>query len=245
MNTKINEQNYVGNLTEKEKNWLCTKPFGDYNLQESFLRIRDFSYIIELLALSNNETSTLLDLGCGSGWTSLMLAKLGVDVVGCDISKDMIEIAQKNAKKENIDIKFVVSDIEKISFENQFDRILIYDILHHCPDEVKVLQNAFKALKAGGLILVVEPGGKHQYDKEAQKIAKRFGVLEKGYKPSYLKKEMKKIGFKNMTQFFCGYGMNKPSPQSFKAFFEQLARQIAVRLFLANNQSQVWLTARK
>lgn len=245
MNSKKHEIEYVNNLTLKEKDWLLSKPFGDYNLKESFLRIRDFSYIVELLKLDEGKKIALLDLGCGSGWTSIMLAKLGVKVTAADISPDMIKIAKENAEKESLAVKFMVSDIEKGNFKNTFDRVLIYDALHHCPKEERVLRNAFQALKRGGLLLLVEPNIKHQKDVEAQKIAKRFGVLEKGFTPKYLKKQMKKIGFREVTRFHCNYGVNKPSPEGFSAFLKHLGRLIIIRLFLANYQSQVWISARK
>jgi len=249
MNTKQNEIKYVDHLNPAEKKWLHTKPFGNYNYKESCMRLRDFSYIIELLSLKEDKVTTLLDLGCGTGWTSIMIAKLAVEVTAVDISDDMIAIARENARKENSwpkgKIKFIVSDIEEINFKNQFDRVLIYDGLHHCPNEQKVLKNAYQALKPGGIILIVEPNKRHQYDPEAQKIAKRFGVLEKGYAPNYLKREMKKLGYKNMVRFHCSYGNNKPVREGVGPFVKQVLRLIITRLFFSNNLSQVWLKAEK
>ena len=245
MSTKENEGKYISNLTAKEKKWVYSKPFGDYSFNESFLRIRDFSYIIELLVLREGKKYSLLDLGCGPGWTSIMLSKLGISVTGVDISKDMIDIAKSRAKKEGVKINFVISDIEKISFENRFDRVLSYDALHHCPDELEVLKNAFRALKPGGRILLVEPNKKHAYDAKAQAAAKRFGILEKGYSPSYLKKEMTKIGFKNITRYHCNYGLNKPMGPDLRSFISKLVRIILGRTFFSYYASQVWLSATK
>lgn len=245
MNSKQNEINYVNNLTAKEKKWLYTKPFGNFNYDESFLRIRDLSYIIELLSLDESKVFSVLDLACGPGWTSIMMAKLGLEVTGVDISKDMIEIARSNAKKENLKINFIAEDIEKIKFKNKFDRVLIYDGLHHCPNEIKVLKNAFNALKPGGTILLVEPNKIRQHNSNAKDAAQRFGVLEKGYTPYYLKKEMKKIGFKNINRFHCGYGINKPMKSGLISSIKQITRLIVSRLVFSHFISQVWLKAEK
>lgn len=245
MNTKKNEIDYVSNLTPKEKKWLYTKPFGNYNYKESFMRIRDISYIFELLSLKEDKKMSLLDLGCGTGWTSIMIAKLGIDVTAVDISVNMIVIANENIKKEDLKVKTVVSDIENISYKNQFDRVLLYDGLHHCPNEKKVLKNAYRALKPGGMLLLVEPNKGHQHNPGAQKIAERFGVLEKGYTPGYLKKEMKKIGFMNIVRYHCNYGINKPMAGGIKSFMTQIARLIITRLVLSHYLSQVWMTAKK
>ena len=249
MNTKQNEIKYVDRLDPREKKWLYTKPFGHYSYRESFLRLRDFSYIIELLSLKEDKVTTLLDLGCGTGWTSIMLAKLDLAVTAVDISDNMIAIARENAKKEKSlfkgKVEFNVCDIEKINFKNQFDRVLIYDGLHHCPNEQKVLRNAYRALRPGGVMLVVEPNIGHQYDPEAQKVAKRFGVLEKGYSPVYLKKSLKKIGFKNIIRYHCNYGINKPVSGGIGSFVKQVARLVVTRLILSHYSSQVWIQAQK
>jgi len=242
MNTKQNEIKYVDNLTPKGKKWLYTKPFGSYNYKESASRLRDFSYIVELLSLDESKKISLLDLGCGSGWTSIMLAKLGLVVTGLDISKKMINIAKENAKKEKLKINFIVSDIEKINFKNQFDRVLSYDALHHCPNEIEVLKNAYKALKPGGIILIIEPNKEHTVDRQAQEIAKKYGILEKGYSPNYLKEKMKKIGFKNIIRYDYD---KKPSPEGIISFLKQIRRLIMIRLLWSNYSFQVWLKAEK
>ena len=245
MNTKNNEIKYVDNLTADEKRWLSTKPFGNFNYQESLIRIRDFSYIIELLSLQNSKSLSLLDLGCGPGWTSIMLAKLGLDVTAVDISKDMISIAKANAQKDHLKVTFEVDDIEEVNFRNKFDRVLLYDALHHCPNELKVIKNAYEALKPGGIILVIEPNKRHGYDKSAQKTATRFGVLEKGYSPHYLKKEMRKTGFKNIVRYDCDYRVNKAAKEGVKSFLKQSIRFILARLIWSHYSFQVWLKAEK
>lgn len=245
MDTKLNEKKYVSNLNAKEQKWVKTKPFGNYDFRESYLRLRDFSYIIELLDLDEKKSLSLLDLGCGSGWTSIFLAKLGLKVTGLDISEEMIGIAKENAKKENLKVKFIAQDMEEIDFKKEFDRILLYDGLHHCPNEKKVLKNIAKALKPGGVLLIVEPNKGHGYNPEAQKAAQRFGILEKGYSPAYLKKILIKLGFKEIERFHCNYGVNKPLDGKVKSFFSYLAKLFVNRWFFSYYVSQVWMKAKK
>lgn len=245
INSKENEKKYIRNLTAKEKKWVRTKPFGDFNYQESALRIRDFSYILELFSLKEERHYSVLDLGCGPGWTSIFLAKMGANVTGVDISEDMIKIAKENARKDKLKINFISQDIEKINFSNQFDRVLSYDALHHCPDEKKVLKNAYQALKPGGLLLIVEPNKMHQENPCTIAVSKRFGVLEKGYTPAYLKREMTKIGFKKITRYHCYYNLNIPMPSGTKSLIRQMIRLLAHRAFYARYRSQVWILAGK
>jgi ubiquinone/menaquinone biosynthesis C-methylase UbiE len=54
---------------------------------------------------------SVLDLGCGTGRNSNYLAGLGAGVSGIDISGSAIRIAQKRARKEELKVKYIVSDI--------------------------------------------------------------------------------------------------------------------------------------
>lgn len=66
----------------------------------------------------------ILDLACGSGRHSLELRRRGFDVVGVDISAELIELARRNAADTELDVEFLQADIRKIDFENEFDLVL-------------------------------------------------------------------------------------------------------------------------
>jgi glycine/sarcosine N-methyltransferase len=66
---------------------------------------------------------TAADLGCGTGLDSVSLAIAGLDVTAFDISKGMIQAAEKNSYNRGLNIKFINSGIDKIpkEFNNKFD----------------------------------------------------------------------------------------------------------------------------
>ena len=72
----------------------------------------------------------LLDLGCGTGWTSIFFAQCGYEVTGQDISPDMIDFANQNKKISNLtNVDFIVSDYEKLSYQEEFDCAIFFDSL--------------------------------------------------------------------------------------------------------------------
>ena len=96
--------------------------------------------IKKMIDLAVNSGGRVLDLGCGSGWLSLELARRGVSVIGVDASKDRIALAKEiyqQEKKKNRQlghIEYRVGDINKIDFpEDSFSTIMVWDTLHHFP----------------------------------------------------------------------------------------------------------------
>jgi len=102
---------------------------------------------------------SVLDVGCGIGNTSIKLAKRGFNVTGIDISDKRISTAKTHAEHMNVNICFLVGDIENSEFtDGCFDLISCTAILHHLPDVETDLDKFSKFLKDGGSIIATEPG---------------------------------------------------------------------------------------
>ena len=137
---KIHEINYPKKLDDRGRQWLKTKPFGNYNPDESRRTFQDFATILFLINRYRLEAKKILELGCGPGWLTVFLGKMGYRVSGYDISPDMIAVARERAKQEKVTVTCEVADIEdeKIADEvGQNDVVIIYDSLHHCQSDEK------------------------------------------------------------------------------------------------------------
>jgi SAM-dependent methyltransferase len=66
----------------------------------------------------------VLDLACGSGRHALELRRRGHEVVGADISADLIEIARRDAADAGLDVEFVRADLRELDFDAEFDLVL-------------------------------------------------------------------------------------------------------------------------
>ena len=104
------------------------------------------------------ENSRVLDLCCGAGYESMRLNKLGVNVVGADLSEKSIEIA----KQYNPTIDFYVKDMLK-SYKDLglFDGIVCIAGLIHLPeDKLEIaFRNMHEVLKDDSFILIVVKDG--------------------------------------------------------------------------------------
>src|SRR5882672_6757250 len=116
--------------------YLLNKPFSDPRRHKYLIDVA------QIMALLPPPPRRLLDVGIGSGWTSELFARAGYQVVGIDISEDLINIA----KQRNCAAEFLVSDYEVDSISGKFDVAVIYDALHHAENERLVIKNIFDAL---------------------------------------------------------------------------------------------------
>jgi SAM-dependent methyltransferase len=144
----------------------------------------------------------LLDMGCGTGWTSIFFAKKGFDVTGQDISPDMIDLANKNKELEGLNnLDFVVSDYETATSFSKYDCVVFYDSLHHAENEKFAIQKAFNSLKKDGILITLEPGEGHSKASVSVEVSNKFGVTEKDMPPEHIIKIGKEVGFKRFKVY--------------------------------------------
>lgn len=110
--------------------------------------------------LFTKKNAELLVLGCGAGRTAIPFACLGFNVVGIDISENMIKKAEEEAKKEGVGIEFIVGDMAYIQdiFKNKkFDYIFapFHSLDYVAPQEnrYKTIKGASQLLKEGGVFI--------------------------------------------------------------------------------------------
>jgi len=73
---------------------------------------------------------TVLDLGCGTGITSIFMARQGCQVTGVDLADKLIEYAKEFNSNKNT--TYLVGDATEIDLEKEFDIIVLADCIEHC-----------------------------------------------------------------------------------------------------------------
>ncbi len=101
--------------------------------------------------------ASVLDIGCGTGSLSLILAKLNYNVTGIDLSEAMIARAKAKTEAAGYSIPFEVMDAFNPDFPpQQFDVIVCRHLLWALPEPALVLQRWSKILVPGGRLLLIE-----------------------------------------------------------------------------------------
>lgn len=96
----------------------------------------------------------ILDVGCGSGFFTILLAKQGHQVTGIDITPEMVENAVRLAKEEQAECSFQVMDAENLQFADEaFDAVISRNLTWTLPDVEQAYREWNRVLKKGGILL--------------------------------------------------------------------------------------------
>jgi len=124
------------------------------------------------------EDGTLIDLGSGTGYLSIEIARRAprLKVYGIDLSEKMVEIARKHA--EGIaNVRFEIGNVAELPFEdNSIDFIISTGTLHHLKRPAKVFDECYRVLKAGKAAWIYDgcPGVPKE---EAARLIREYGFL--------------------------------------------------------------------
>lgn len=104
--------------------------------------------------LPQDRNLRILDVGCGAGFFSVLLAKEGYQVTGVDLTPDMVENARTLAAEEKTDCEFLVMDAENLRFADEsFDVVISRNLTWTLPDVKSAYREWVRVLKKGGILL--------------------------------------------------------------------------------------------
>ena len=108
----------------------------------------------------------IADLGAGEGTISQLLAERAKKVYCIDSSKSMVRVGSELAKKKSLsNLLYKEGDIENVPLDNNsVDLALMSQSLHHAQHPEKALEEAFRILKTGGQLIILDLK-KHNFEK--------------------------------------------------------------------------------
>jgi SAM-dependent methyltransferase len=116
-----------------------------------------FDGIAADIARAAPEAARVLEVGCGPGLLSILLARHGHRVTGIDLDPEMIELARANADAASDDDapSFVVGNVSALSFPDEsFDLVVSTLSMHHWTDVPAALSEIGRVLRPKGRALV-------------------------------------------------------------------------------------------
>ena len=112
-------------------------------------------YAFHLLGDIRNKT--VVDLGCGTGINMVPLSKRGADVIGIDLSPDLIQHALQRIVSTNIKGRALIGSAYDTGFDNESVDVIFCAALVHHLDILRVRQEMRRILKKGGFVILYEP----------------------------------------------------------------------------------------
>ncbi|WP_340818188.1 class I SAM-dependent methyltransferase [Methanolobus sp. WCC4] len=108
------------------------------------------------------EGMTVLDLGCGPGFFSVVLAKLvgaSGKVIAVDLQEGMLQKVRNKVQGTKLEKRIILHKCEadRIGISEKVDLVNTFYMLHEVPDQKKTLAEIKEILKPDGLLLICEP----------------------------------------------------------------------------------------
>lgn len=128
-----------------------TQTYGEYE-QTSFWQAAD-ELAFEPWREEIRSGSRVLDVGSAQGRSSFKLMDLDIDIVGFDVSKNLVRQAIQRYRTGTHAGRatFFVADASTFPFVDEvFDYVLVYGVLHHLPDPSATCREVARVLKRGG-----------------------------------------------------------------------------------------------
>jgi ArsR family transcriptional regulator len=135
----------------------------------------------------------IADLGAGDGTLSRLLARQAESVHCVDNSPRMVQVGRALAKKEHLrNLTYVLGNIEKVPLpDRSIDLALLSQALHHAENPRLALSEAFRILKPGGRLLILDLRA-HRFEKARELYADRW----LGFKENELHDWIEEAGFR-------------------------------------------------
>jgi SAM-dependent methyltransferase len=111
-----------------------------------------------IAALGVLPTMTVADVGAGTGYFTVRLARAAGQVIATDIEPDMVRYLAERARREQLgNVRAVLATPDEPKLEpGTVDRILVVDVWHHIADRVRYARGLASALRQGGQIAIVD-----------------------------------------------------------------------------------------
>jgi 2-polyprenyl-3-methyl-5-hydroxy-6-metoxy-1,4-benzoquinol methylase len=106
-----------------------------------------------------HSQSSTLDIGCGYGRQTVLLAELGLSVTGIDTSRAGISIAERLFSARSLPGNFLVGGIDQLPPNERYRNIVLFDVLEHVPCRARgsFVESVYRHIEPRGRVVVSVP----------------------------------------------------------------------------------------
>lgn len=142
---------------------------------------KQLNFIVNMSCIQEEEW--VLDMGCGTGLLTRAIEQKTKRVVGLDLTRQMLEEAQLQSRKQGKSILFLQGDGHQLPFlDGQFDCIMTRLTVHHFPQPLKILKELVRVLKPNGRLIISDIVANMDLQKQ-----KKHNEIEQLRDPSHVK----------------------------------------------------------
>ena len=144
-NVHLHEINKFGSMAER---WWDTQ--GEFKTLHDInpLRIQFIQSYADIVG------KRMVDVGCGGGILTEGLAKIGADVLGIDLSEELIDIADLHGLESGVNAHYQKISAETLAEQQpeSFDHVTCMEMLEHVPDPGSIISACATLVKPGGMV---------------------------------------------------------------------------------------------
>ena len=153
--TSVNQHSQTENMNKSRQMWdsIAGNWAADYKTGKgSYYKTR--AEIAGQLVQKYCPTGKYLDFGCGQGFLVGNMASRGYEAYGCDLSPEMLKIAQKNGEEFGLPSnRFCVNEENDVPFHDRFDAISILGVYPYIQDYDLFTRRIREKLRDGGIVV--------------------------------------------------------------------------------------------
>lgn len=125
--------------------------------QENYTNEYFLPYFKDNITAASGEKFKVLEVGCAEGGFLAVMNAKGFDVKGVEISAGRVSIAKKKLKDDIEVVIGDVSDASTLDFSQQYDLVVLRDVIEHVSDQQSALDNIYKLVKDQGHLFITFP----------------------------------------------------------------------------------------
>ena len=174
-------------MTEYKKEEYWSKFANSFDEDQAYIVGRSIQQAVIRRLSEESDLGEVVELGCGRGFFTKAIARNATQVLATDLSDEMVEAAGTELKEfQNITVQKV--DCDNTAFPSEkFDTVVMVNIVHFIENPDKCLQESYRILKTGGVLLLADYTGYGMSWFRMMKMGMRF-LKKWGKPPRYAKK---------------------------------------------------------